>query len=163
MNKMTKMYLNRKGTSAITINGAGVYAVADLMIGSDIIEDLDGLAEEQELVGVHSAKVIIRVSSSDAAHATSFLCVPFQYLSDGTITNYLPGAVSDLGQVENLIEGFQTTGNISWKLLDKPKVSSPVHATQSTGVTYVHQVTFVIDAKKFISEVAKFADRKSVV
>lgn len=146
---MNKMYFWRELTSA-TI-GLGNVAVIDCYDVTPVTQQLGLLVDDQEKVGVHKADLKIRVSATGEVF-NGFAAVLIQYITDGTVTDYTPGAVSSLGMFKFLMQGFQATGDIGWKILDR-RISAPVKA----GITAasIHEVTFMVDIKETMK---KFTD-----
>lgn len=151
---MVKHYIRRDTTTA-TLNAGGNYGVIDSTV--DLVAYIDVLCEEQEIVGVHDANLVVRVTSSGGISETHVATL-IEYLNDNAIANYLPAAASDQEQVEDLIDGFTSAGNTSFKIIGRPKISAPVKAFNSNSQEYLFETTFVVNVKKIVAEAAKLVD-----
>lgn len=84
---------------SITISATGNKAMTNCLPTTSLTSHLDGLCEEQDVLGIHKAKLIVRVSAT-AGHQGSFAGRLIMYMTDGGVASYTPGAVTDLEQLE---------------------------------------------------------------
>lgn len=149
---MVKHYMNLEQATA-SLHASGLFGVIKLLVQPKT--QLDVLCDnETDIVGVHKGEMIVRISSY-GERFEGFAGYIVMYFCDGTTTNYLPAFATSNPRLENLMEGFATSGHISYKKITKTRFSAPL---KIMGTSPIHQMTFVIDVKKLYAEISKFAD-----
>jgi hypothetical protein len=146
---MNKHYLYRE-LNQLTVGGSG-YVMINLFHADPLLTQIYSLSQENELIGVHKAKIVVKVSQESDFYL-DFAAVLLAFLGDGTVASSNPGAALN-GQIHELFMDFQQTEQFGMKFLDF-KTSAPVKASESAAV-YAHQAVFIIDAKDFVKECAK--------